>query len=137
MKKFKVMEHTADIRLLVQADSQEELFLAALQGMAAIISPARCLVSTPTITHIIKLKSVDLTVLLIDFLSQVLTLSHVHKAVFYSATFTVLTSNQLEAVVLGLPVAQFDEDIKAVTYHEAEIIHDSQGILRTMIVFDI
>lgn len=137
MKQYKLIGHTADIRLLVQADSQQELFLGALQGMASIISTASCHTSTPAVTHTIKIKSYDPTVLLIDFLSETLTLSHVLKAVFYSATFTILTPNQLEAVVHGIPVIQFDEDIKAVTYHEAEIVQDNQGNLSTIIVFDI
>ncbi|MBS1988360.1 archease [Candidatus Dependentiae bacterium] len=137
MKKFNLIDHTADVRLFVQADSQQELFLAALQGMAEIISPTSCHTNKSMITHIIKINSHDPTVLLIDFLSEALTLSHVYKALFCSATFTILTPNQLEALVHGIPVAQFDEDIKAVTYHEAEIIHDNQGNLSTMIVFDI
>jgi SHS2 domain-containing protein len=137
MKKFNLIDHTADVRLFVQADSQKELFLAALQGMAAIISPANCNADTFTITHTISLTTHDPTILLIDFLSEALTLSHVYKALFCSATFTILTPNQLEALVHGIPVAQFDEDIKAVTYHEAEIVQDNQGNLSTMIVFDI
>ncbi len=137
MKKYKLIAHTADIRLLVQANSHQELFLGALQGMASIISTAGYQTSRSTVTQTIKVKSNDPTLLLIDFLSEILTLSHVLKAVFYSAIFTILTSNQLEALILGIPVVQFDEDIKAVTYHEAEIVQDNQGNLSTIIVFDI
>lgn len=136
MKKYTLIEHTADIRLFVQADSLQELFFAALQGMASIISHQACQTLDLPLTQEITLKSPDITALLIDFLSDVLTLSHTHKAVFCHATFKMLTDNHLEALVYGTLIASFDEDIKAVTYHEAEIIK-KDGLLSTMIVFDI
>lgn len=137
MKKYRLVEHTADIRLFVEADSQQELFLGALQGMAAIIKSEACNTHTLDIKKTVTISSCDTTTLLIDFLSEVLTLNHIHKALFCTATFIQLTTHQLNAIIHGLPVAQFDEDIKAVTYHEANIVCDTQGILSTVIVFDI
>jgi len=43
----------------------------------------------------------------------------------------------LDARLFGAHVRKFDEDIKAVTYHEANITHSPTGEFETMIVFDI
>lgn len=136
MKKYILIEHTADIRLKIEADSEQELFLAALQGMAQIINSQANLHQKPSLSQKITIRSLDTTTLLIDFLSEVLTLSHLHKAVFFNVTFNLLTPNNLDATVYGIPVSKFLEDIKAVTYHEAEVI-DNNEILSTTIVFDI
>lgn len=62
----------------------------------------------------LELASLDISSLLIDFLSTILTLSYENKAIFC-----------------------FDKDIKAVTYHEAEVKKNDQGKYETTIVFDI
>ena len=36
-----------------------------------------------------------------------------------------------------MAVDAFDEDIKAVTYHEANIEENEEGVLQTTIIFDI
>lgn len=136
MKKYTLIAHTADIRLQIQANSQQEIFLAGLQGMTQIINSQVNLHQNPPLSQKITIRSLDATALLIDFLSEVLTLCHLHKAVFFDVTFNLLTPNNLDATVYGVPVSEFLEDIKAVTYHEAEIIQNN-GILSTTIVFDI
>jgi SHS2 domain-containing protein len=43
----------------------------------------------------------------------------------------------LEATVYGRKVSGFKEDVKAVTYHEADITENEEGCLETVVVFDI
>lgn len=136
MKRHKVLEHTADMRLLVQADTLENLFQAALQGMAELIKNTNEVYSEK-IELKVAIESPDNTALLIDFLSEVLTLSHNNNAVFRSVTIDKLTDNKLTGTISGFKTDGFDDDIKAVTYHEAEIKTNDSGNLETMIVFDI
>ncbi len=138
MRSFKIIPHVADIRLLVEASSLDELFTVSLEGMNQILKKNFCKkkIETPEI-HQIQVSSQDTTALLVDFLSEALTLSHIHGTVFCNVEFTRLTSDSLTASLIGAKVKGFDDDVKAVSYHEAEIERNSLGNLQTNLVFDI
>lgn len=143
MRKFEILPHTADLRLKVEGDSLPELFLAAVEGMGKVIG-GRSWIKTnkdsvikELVVKEINVSSADTTALLVDFLSEVLTASHENKAIFYKAEFKDFNISSLNANLFGQKVDEFDEDIKAVTYHEANIIKNAQGNYETTIVFDI
>lgn len=137
MNSFEILPHTADVRLKVTADTLEELFRAGLNGMNAIMKPdfdkSQSLMN---FRDSINVDSSDMNTLLIDFLSAILTLSHANKAVLHSVKFKRFEGSSLEAEVEGDTVDGFDEDIKAVTYTEAEI-KKNDGEYEVIIVFDI
>ena len=137
MRFYKLLPHTADTRLWVEADSVEELFRGAMKGMADIIKKGACESKIETERRTIKIKSSDQTELLIDFLSEVLTLSQEEGLVFCRVKFLKLTEKELIADIFGRDADGFDEDIKAVTYHEAEIKKNEKENWETVIVFDI
>jgi SHS2 domain-containing protein len=139
MKHFEILEHTADIRLKFTGSTFEELLQAALLGMASIIKPDhQKLPSTPKeIQKKIIVQSPDQIALLVDFLSDVLTQTHINKALFDTVSFQQLDTQNLQATIVGKPVDIFDEDIKAVTYHEAYINQQKNGSLEAQIIFDI
>jgi SHS2 domain-containing protein len=136
MKYFKLIEHTADVRLYVEGSSYEELFLAALNGMAHIIRSHTC-PSHSNITIDVHIVASDITTLLIDFLSNALTHTQTEKLLFCDAVFVKLTDTFLDARLNGHKIDRFDEDIKAVTYHETEVKKNNRGNYETIIVFDI
>lgn len=138
MKTYKVLPHTADVRLWVEADSHEELFSAALEGMASLIKDSLAEMSAgKRIEEKLELEAPDVTALLIDFLSAALTLAHQNKAVFTEVAFDSLNETALMCTIKGFETDGFDDDIKAVTYHEAEVKKNRAGRFETMIVFDI
>jgi SHS2 domain-containing protein len=138
MKTFKVLPHTADVRLWIEADSPEELFSSALEGMAGLIKESQTeLQEGKRVEDSIKLEAPDVTALLIDFLSSVLTLTHERKAVFTEVSFDELNETSLKCTIKGFETDGFDDDIKAVTYHEANVRKNIAGKFETMIVFDI
>ena len=142
MRSFEFIGHIADARMKIEGDTLEELFTAGMEGMFDFAKRGFCLASRDyPISENIKISSPDTTALLIDFLSALLTLSHEKKAVFCSVKFLNLETKEqtarLEAEVFGAQVDSFDEDIKAVTYHEAEIRKNEKGNFETNIVFDI
>ncbi len=137
MKKFEILPHTADVRLRVTGNSLEELFAAALEGMNKIIKNDHGDRRHPEYFEKIKIDSADESMLIIDFLSEVLTLSHKNKVLYNIKTFNKLENNELEIIIEGNKVDGFDEDIKAVTYTEAEIIKNNLNQYETIIVFDI
>lgn len=137
MKTHKVLPHTADVRLWVESDTLTGLFEAALEGMAGLIKRTKIDETVSKVEEKIELNAPDPTALLIDFLSAVLTLCHQKKAVFTQVDFAHFGTNSLSGTIRGAKTDGFDEDIKAVTYHEAEIIKNNSGRYETIIVFDI
>jgi SHS2 domain-containing protein len=139
MAAFQFLPHTADVRLNVTGKTPEEIFRSALQGMGYLLKKGFCKQQEGLFfsQEKIMVKATDRTSLLIDFLSETLTLSHINKVVYCEASFHKLSDTDLSATIKGNKVHYFDEDIKAVTYHEAEIKLNETGQLETMIIFDI
>lgn len=80
----------------------------------------------------------DLTTLFIDMLNEVLSLDHIHKCIFDDIKkLDIYDERVVEIEIGGYPVAKFKKDVKAVTYHEAEIVHTAVGILQTVVILDI
>ncbi len=132
------LSHTTDIRLLLKADKLEDLFRAGLASVMDGLLPGACEKPCPCLLrHEISIEAVDTTVLLIDFLSEALTHAQADKAVFCQLTFEELTPHRIRSVIEGRPVTHFEEDIKAVTYHEAEVEQDERGQWATRVIFDI
>lgn len=70
---------------------------------------------TPDKGHLVVIESPDLTALLVDFLSEVLTLSHLQKAVYGRLSTLYITDQKFESDTEGISASAFDQDIKAVT----------------------
>jgi len=118
--KYEFLPHTADIRMRISGNDPADLFCAGVRGMAFVLNEDICSnQQTPVIERSFVLESADRTTLLIDFLSEILTLSYVENAVFCTARFTQISETELACTVYGVLVDQLDEEIKAVTYTEA------------------
>lgn len=122
----------------IEGDTIEELFKAGVLGMADILIRDFCK-SNNTFEGktAIKLQAMDATCLLIDFLSEILSLSYAHKRVYCKVHFTKLTTTQAMADIYGKGTTHIEEEIKAVTYHEAQITKNSRNKWETFIIFDI
>ncbi|KDR93958.1 SHS2 domain-containing protein [Peptoclostridium litorale DSM 5388] len=137
MKTYSFLAHKCDIRLKVEADSLENLFHAALEGMNCIIKGDETPLKGKDHGIVVDIDSVDVTALLIDFLSEVLLETHTEYAVFDKLEVLELNENHCKARLFGDRVDGFDEDIKAVTYHEADVRQNRKGYYESVIVFDI
>ncbi len=133
---FEILPHTADVRVKVVGQSLEELFLESLKGMNVLMHGHKAPAKT-ILKESLKLTSLNSTMLLIYFLSEVLTLSHIHHAIFSKVEFKKLSDTTLEAKVFGAKTKKIEKDIKAVSYHEAQIQKNKDGFYETTLVFDI
>jgi SHS2 domain-containing protein len=130
--------HTADICIRVVGDTPGELFRGGMDAMTRTMREDACQEEKPfPFRFSVDTASVDRTALLIDFLSEVLLLMQTEKAVFCKLDLIRLDEKEIDAKIHGYPVAGFDEDIKAVTYHEAEVVQRKDGKWETLIIFDI
>lgn len=133
---YTVLEHTADVRLLVEGRTLSELFSEALRGMMDILK-AESKEGGEKSTRRIQIESPSRTALLVDFLNEALCLAHTYRESFPAVAFLLISETGLEAVLRGSPANSFGEDIKAVTHHEADIRTNARGNLETTLVFDI
>jgi|SRR5579875_1184977 SHS2 domain-containing protein len=133
---YEILEHTADVRMLVRGDSLENLFSEAVYGMMEILKPGIDN-QKQVVQRDVAVEAVDITSLLIDFLNEVLLSAHIYREMYNEVIFKTLSSHSLQAILRGFAASSFDEDIKAVTYHEAEVKETGDGKWETMVVFDI
>jgi SHS2 domain-containing protein len=131
---YELLQHTADIRMRVRASSREELFAEALRGLMAIADPQG--VTDDAVQADVHVEAHDTTALLVDFLNEALTRSHVHRETYGNVVFHELTDVSLRAALSGFRVVSFGEDVKAVTLHDAEVRHDGDT-WSTELVLDI
>lgn len=135
---FEILPHRADLRIKVWGAGLEEVFQSALAGMNEVLKPGFCQAERQFSKEVkLELEASDPTVLLVDFLSQVLTASQEQKVIYCKADFENLTSQAVAVKLQGMAVEGFDRDVKAVTYHEAEVKKNEKGEFETVIVFDI
>ena len=136
--KIEYLPHTADIRMKVEAASLEELFQAGLLGMSRILNESFCQEKEEFSIYIpVTLTASDLTCLMVDFLSEALTISYTHKAIFCAMENVEISETGIRAKLCGAQNEHLDEEIKAVTYHEAHVLQNSLKEWETVIVFDI
>jgi SHS2 domain-containing protein len=133
---YQFLEHTADIRMVVKGKTIKDIFLSALKGMFYFLKPVKDK-NAKTVKRKISLKSLDQTTLLIDFLNNALYLAYSKKEAYDKIVFSKINNNNLSCQILGYKISAFKKDIKAVTYHEANIKKLKNGIIETVIIFDI
>lgn len=134
---YEIQKHTADVRLRVRGNTAEELFSEALKGMMNIMKHESYSMKQKRIERSITVYASDRTALLVDFLNEALSLAQIHKEVYFNVAFSTFSEIALEAALLGAKVNEFDEDIKAATYHEADVRQNEKGEWETMLVLDI
>ena len=135
---YEIVEHTADLKIRVWGNSLQSLFSeAALAMMEISLRNTKRYEYTKSLERQIKVEAPDRTALLIDFLSEVLALSQTHKEVYTKVIFNKFSEKELEAALAGVGVDAFDEDIKAVTYHDANVRQNEKGEWETFLVLDI
>jgi SHS2 domain-containing protein len=138
MHSIQFLEHTADVRVRLEGDTFQELLSAGMEVIHRLLRPGACAsIGAPEITETIDVESNDRTGLLVDFLSEVLTASYTHKAVFCDVEMAYLGDHLLRATLKGKQVQYFSKDIKAVTYHEAAVERTPQGSWSTIVILDI
>ncbi|HUW72175.1 MAG TPA: archease [Candidatus Humimicrobiaceae bacterium] len=135
MKKYKILEHKADLKIRAFGENKKELFLNMLSAMAKSQKPE--IKITKKVKRKIKINSPDLSALLVDFLNEALYLSQVNKEVYSSVIFKKITDRKVEGELTGQKLERFGEDIKAVTYHNLDIHQLSNGGWEANVLFDI
>ncbi len=122
----------------------EELYKNAVWAMAEILCQASSVKRQDLkISKILVVKSVDREVLLADFLNDILGESQINQAIYPETRFIdfqpegLKEVSYLKAEITGHKIDRFDEDIKAVTYHDLSITQNKDGVWEAVILFDV
>ena len=136
MKKFEILEHKADLKIKVLGKNKEELFENAMIGMfeGANYEPTT---NDKQLTTKIKISSIDLPSLLIDFLNEVLYFCETKKEIYQKVNFKKFSQNEIEGTLIGKKLKRMGVHIKAATYHNLEIKKNKAGFWQAVILFDI
>jgi SHS2 domain-containing protein len=136
-KRWKLLEHTADIRLEVYGATLEDLFINAALGFSDIILPEAEL--TPQTELEIKVEADSAEELLVNWLRELLFLNQTRKLIMTHAQIIVFAETNLLAKVSfadNPPDVESSFEIKGVTYHGLSILRNNEGY-SARIVFDI
>src|SRR3989339_742850 len=127
---YSIIPHTADLQVHVEGKTLVDLFRNALIAMFQSIKPEApdCEYRDNFLVcqflpqkHIIKIDAIDKEVLLVDFLSEALYLSDLNNEAYLDVEIKDFSENHLVAELHGVRIDSFENEIKAVTYHDLHI----------------
>jgi len=130
---FREIEHTADWELEVWAPDLPGVLEQAGKGMYGLAGFQ--LETGPRVSRSFKLVVCDNESLLVDFLSELLWIAE-NEGLAFDVYDLSIKNAWLNVKLEGAPIASFSKEIKAVTYHNLNIVHSGKG-LRVRIVFDV
>jgi SHS2 domain-containing protein len=132
---FEEIEHTADRALRIYGSNLEELLLNAARGMNSLMVTKHI----PCSEHrekFVELKAMDTESLLVDWLSELAYWAEIEMLVFQEFKIESVSSTHIRARIYGTRVKQLKKHIKAVTYHNLDIVRTDEGMTAT-VVFDV
>ena len=132
---FEEIEHTADWALRIRGSDLRELLVNAARGMSSLLvsEPAQIPLS---IEEHFTIEADDAESLLVNWLSELAYWAETEGFVFAEFNLQKVSPTYLQAVVRGASVPDLQKHIKAVTYHNLEIVETDAG-LTTIVVFDV
>ncbi len=138
MKRFRILDHTADVGLIIYGNDLRALFQHAGEGFFHLITNLKKV--RPRIERKVELEGESLERLLVDWLSELLYIYEVDHLLFKEFSIETVGEQGLKAVVKGEPfqegIHSIKTEIKAVTYHQIEI-KEREGGWKAQVVFDL
>jgi SHS2 domain-containing protein len=125
-----------DIQARVWGKEEKDIFERALVALAAAHRPDVTPNNNKTVTIRIHIHASDPTNLLERFLSHVIYEGEMHSALFSAMHVARLTTNEIEAELIGKEIDHKEEEIIAVTVSKPGI-HHVEGKLMASFALDI
>jgi SHS2 domain-containing protein len=138
MKRFKILDHTADIGLIVYGEDLKALFENAGEAFFHLVTDLRKVRSRTE--RRIEIQGEILERLMVDWLTELLYLHDVENLLFKKFKVESIGKAGLKAMVKGEPFQEgvhvIKTEVKAVTYHRIEVRKENGG-WRAQIIFDL
>ena len=139
MKKYELIEHTADVGIRVKARTLKALFSRAAEAMFDIIAEKKHSLDHPTTQEtLIKQSADNPEELFINWLNELLSLSSAEEIIFSVFKIKKIGAKNLEAKVIGIDSKYYriNSEIKAATYHQLKIKKNTFGY-QAEVIFDV
>jgi SHS2 domain-containing protein len=137
-KKFRFIDHTADIGVVVYGKSLTELFQNAAESFFSVVTEPKTIHEVETRTF--SLDAPGLEELLVSWLNEFLFLFETQGLLFSRFEIKNLTKEHLEATAWGEKYVEgkhpIKRVIKAVTFHQLSV-QKQKGMWKTQIIFDL
>ena len=138
MKRFEVLDHTADIGLVVYGENLKALFENAGEAFFHLITDLRKV--RRRVERRINIDGESLDRLMVDWLSELLYLHDVENLLFKGFNVESVGEDGLRAVVKGEPFQEkihvIKTEVKAVTYHQIQIQREN-GRWKAQVILDL
>jgi SHS2 domain-containing protein len=138
MKHFEILDHTADIGIIVHGENLKALFENAGEAFFHLITDLRKV--RRRTERRIDIGGESLDRLMVDWLSELLYLHDVENLLFKGFKVESVGEDGLRAVVKGEPFQEgvhvIKTGVKAVTYHQIEVRQEN-GRWRAQVIFDL
>jgi SHS2 domain-containing protein len=133
---YEIFEHTADVGIRVRAESLDDLFVDAAQGLFSVIVENPDSVQ-PDQELAFQVRGEDVEELLHDWLTELLFTFHVRR--FVLTDFHVRAEPpELRGIARGEPIDtarhKLDAEVKAITWHQLKVQRQPDGWLAEVIV---
>ena len=141
MKRFEVIEHTADMGIKAYGKDLSELFTNAAYGMASSITDLEKV--NPKDVEDISLEAENKEELLVSWLNEIIYLSASQSMLFSKFEVSEIDDRHLKARIFGeefdIDKHKIETEVKAATYHRLKISNSTlpEGVLQAEIIFDI
>jgi SHS2 domain-containing protein len=138
MKKYKLLDHTADIGIEFWGKTKKELFENAVEAMFDLIVDLTGINNVND--KVVTIKGADAEDLLVNFLREALYLFNGKKWIIKQCKLLEMKSGQIVAQLQGEPYDsdkhQLKTEIKAVTYHGLSVKKTARG-WKAKVIFDV
>ena len=138
MKRFEILDHTADIGIIVHGENLRALFENAGEAFFHLITDLRKV--KRRLERPITLGGESLDRLIVDWLNELLYLHDVESLLFKGFKIKSVGESGLRAIVKGEPFQEgihvIKTEVKAVTYHQIEVRQEN-GHWRAQIIIDL
>lgn len=137
MKTNKIIA-TSPIVLKITASSIEELCIAVLQAMNRKLKTGFCdQIHRFYCRTQIEVTGSDPSVLMVDFLSAILSLSQEEKVIYCHAQFLQFSEKKITATIFGAPAYQFDHEITSIELAKERIRKNILNQWETSLLFNV
>ena len=138
MKPFEVIDHTADIGIVVYGADIKQVFANAALGLFNLMADLDNLKEDTK--REIEMSAEDVEVLLVEWLNELIYISEVEHIIFKRSEINELSNTKLKATCFGQKTRpgqhRLKREIKAATYHMLRLNKDDGGY-KVQIIFDV
>ena len=138
MKRFEILDHTADIGLIIYGQDLKALFENAGEAFFHLMTDLETV--RLRVERRVVLRGESLERLMVDWLGELLYLHDVENLLFRRFSIEFVGEDGLKGVAKGEPfqegIHEIKREVKAITYHQLRIERQGEG-WRAQVIFDL